>query len=120
MGGLDDVSRVIGNLETGLEKLEESAREREAREVEYRRERDRRDEEFRKAGLEAFGKLRAIAEKQDEHSEILGRHEERHNKQDKRNARHAGITLTLGAIGSAIMGVGALVVQYLTSGIDGQ
>lgn len=103
-GRLDETSLAIGELREGLKRLSE-AHEAKANE----------DREFRKAGYKAFDTMIRIAETQKEHGERLDEHDKHIDAQKEHNSKQKGVMLTLGAVGSGIMGLAALAFQYLTS-----
>ena len=103
-GELDEQSQAIGQLQAGLEALRLDHAEK-----------SREDREFRRAGYKAFENIERIAKTQEDHATELKAHGERLDKVDQRHSRQKGVMVALGAVGSAIMGFGALVVQYLTS-----
>lgn len=108
-GELDEQSQAIGQLQAGLEALRRDHADK-----------SREDREFRKAGYKAFETLGGIAKTQEEHAAALKVHDVRLDKVDQRHSRQKGVMIAFGAIGSAIMGAGGLLIQYLTSGPNGQ
>jgi hypothetical protein len=108
-GELNETSVAIGELKAGLAALRQNHDDK-----------ARKDEDFRKAGYEAFGALKHIAKTQEEHAAALKTHGDRLDDVDQRHSRQKGVMVALGAVGSAIMGAAGLLVQYVTSGPNGQ